>query len=128
MSNIETLQRRKREAEKRADLAKVAVTRANAELAQARQDIKTLEIQIDDAVNTAAEQCKTPRISDHALIRYLERKHDFSFEDLRRQILTPEREQAIRSGAKSIVHDGLRFIVNDMTIVTVAPDSIRAPI
>lgn len=49
-----------------------------------------------------------PRVSDHAVIRYLERKHGFSFEDYGKQewekylSLQQRLDQAIKSGGKEL--------------------------
>jgi hypothetical protein len=67
----------------------------------------------------AAASAAGIRVSDHALIRYLERKHGFDFEGLRLSILTPERIAAIKAGAKAIDHDGYSFKVADGVITTV---------
>jgi len=60
----------------------------------------------------------SPKVSDHALVRYLERAKNVDIEALRREILTPERESAIRSGARKIKVDNISFIVRDQVVVT----------
>ncbi len=59
-----------------------------------------------------------PSVSDHAVLRYMERKYGFDVAAIRAEILTPERREAIRCGAKSITVEGMRFVVRDGTITT----------
>jgi len=57
-------------------------------------------------------------ISDHALVRYMERGLGFNLDDIRSQILTSDRISAIRAGANSIKVGGIKFLVRDGTITT----------
>jgi hypothetical protein len=86
-----------------------------------QQRIAALECERDEINRKLAALNNTSaiRVSDHAIIRFLERKHGFDFEALRREILTPSRVLAIKSGAKAIDHDGVSFKVADGTITTV---------
>lgn len=62
---------------------------------------------------------RTPQVSDHALVRYLERVKNINIEDIKKEILTPEREEYIRTGATAINCDGVEFIISrDGTVVT----------
>lgn len=58
------------------------------------------------------------RVSDHAVLRYIERVLKFDVDAIRKQILTPERIGYIKAGASSINVDGTVFVVKDKTIVT----------
>jgi hypothetical protein len=58
-------------------------------------------------------------VSDHALIRYLERKYGFNFEDYRAEILTPERVAMIKAGVKTISVDGVKLKIENNVVVTV---------
>lgn len=58
-------------------------------------------------------------VSDHALIRYLERKYGFNFQQYRDEILTPDRVSAIQAGAQTITANGIKMKVDKNTIVTV---------
>jgi ABC-type Zn2+ transport system substrate-binding protein/surface adhesin len=84
-----------------------------------QQQISKLETERMSIQQELDEARKKPRVSDHALIRYFERKFGVSFEDTRAEILTPDRIAAIRAGAKSIKHDGMVFKITGTTIVTV---------
>lgn len=60
-----------------------------------------------------------PQVSDHALVRYYERKYGCDFDDVRGQILTPNVCAAIKSGAKSYTSEGMRYVIEDNKIITV---------
>jgi len=61
---------------------------------------------------------KDTTVSDHALIRYLERKYGFDFDQYRNEILTPITMQAIEAGATSIKVENISFKVVNNTITT----------
>ncbi len=50
-----------------------------------------------------AQPARQPHVTDHAVVRWLERHLGYDIEAVRRAILTPDREAAIRCGATSIV-------------------------
>lgn len=58
-------------------------------------------------------------VSDHALIRYLERTGQLDPQAFRELILTPDRIAAIKAGANSIKVDGVEMVVRGQTVVTV---------
>lgn len=58
------------------------------------------------------------RVSDHAVIRYLERALNVDVEGLRRRI-GARADIAFEAGAGAVVIDGVRYIVADATLVTV---------
>ncbi len=60
-----------------------------------------------------------PSVSDHALIRYLERKLGKKFEEYREEILCPQVIQALEDGLSEIEVEGVRFRLAGKTVVTV---------
>jgi hypothetical protein len=66
-----------------------------------------------------AEAERQPAISDHALLRYMERKMGFDIEALKGQLLTKERIAAINAGASKIKVDGVEFCIRNKVITTV---------
>ena len=62
---------------------------------------------------------ETPRCSDHAVIRYLERLHGFSFEHVRSQLLTPTVVAAMDAGVGSVKVNGATLKISGRTITTV---------
>lgn len=71
-----------------------------------------------DVRNKLAVARQAPRVSDHAVIRYLERKYGFSFDDIREEIMTPTTIAAINAGANAVKVNSSKFVVKDKTIVT----------
>lgn len=63
-----------------------------------------------------------PRVSDHAVLRYLERVKGLDIEKIRSEILTPDIAAAIRAGATAVTISGARFPVRGGVIVTVIGD------
>jgi hypothetical protein len=60
-----------------------------------------------------------PSVSDHAVLRYMERVHGIDVEQLRGLILTETVEKAIRAGASAVRVDGMTYVIKGATIVTV---------
>lgn len=88
------------------------VSQTQKQLEKARQEATEI------ALFLTPKSSESPKVSDHALVRYLERRHGFNLDSYRNEILTPERESMIRAGAKSIKVDGLTFRVDGKIIVT----------
>lgn len=59
--------------------------------------------------------------TDHAVIRYMERKYGANFDSVRDEMLSPALRTAMAAGAKSFVEDGVKFIIVNKRIVTVVP-------
>jgi len=60
-----------------------------------------------------------PSISDHAILRYLERIGGVDVEGLRTKLLTPELQSAMRSQANKYTCDGITYMLRDNTVVTI---------
>lgn len=65
---------------------------------------------------------KKKLVTDHAVLRYLERVKGMDIDAIRREILTPGVVASIKAGATAVIISGTRFQVTDGTIVTVFPD------
>lgn len=65
-----------------------------------------------------------PRVTDHAIVRYLERAKGFDIEAVRSHIATLC-QPAIKAGANTLQAEGVRFEFNGSTVVTVAPASTQ---
>lgn len=101
-------------------------------LAELTDEVVTLRAQIGrndkerarlTAERTSLEQLIAARrdkviVSDHAVIRYLERRHGFDFEDVRDEIVTPALIAAVNVGAAGIKVDGGTFKIRGRTVVT----------
>ena len=61
-----------------------------------------------------------PSITDHAVLRYLERVVGMDIQAVRDSILTPDRAQMIRMGARRIkIETGALLIIDNKKIITV---------
>lgn len=64
-----------------------------------------------------------PRCTDHAVIRYLERKYGFDFEKIRDSILSDTVVAAMDMGAKSVKADGMTLKITDKCVTTIIKNS-----
>lgn len=60
-----------------------------------------------------------PSVSDHALLRYLERVYGFDVEKIRKEILTPNVVTALKAGASTVKQDGINLVLKGNSVVTV---------
>lgn len=60
------------------------------------------------------------QVTDHALIRYIERVLGHDLDDIRDEIATRV-ERAAEIGAEAVIVDGFRFVVDNKKVVTVHP-------
>ena len=88
------------------------VSQAQRRLSQLKKE----QVEVTVSLNVVKDDIT---LSDHALVRYLERKYGFGFGQYREEVLTPIVIQAIKSGAHSIKVNGVSFKVKNNTIVTV---------
>jgi len=70
---------------------------------------------IEDHIRESHEQVI---VSDHAVVRYLERKYGFDVDEVRREILTPQVKNAVNVGAAGIKVHGGTFKIAGRTITT----------
>lgn len=57
-------------------------------------------------------------ITDHALMRYMQRVHNVDVEAYREEMHSPELETAVKSGARRVQIDGFSFKCKEGKIVT----------
>lgn len=70
-------------------------------------------------IEIAPKASSQPSVSDHALIRYMERGMGFDVEAVRQSMLTETAIQAINAGATAVTIGGLKFKVHQKVVVTV---------
>lgn len=58
-------------------------------------------------------------ITDHAIVRFLERKGFINIKKLKEELLTPGLIQAIVSGANSYKEDNFEFIIKQGKVITI---------
>lgn len=73
---------------------------------------------IDSEISRRMRPAPEPRLSDHAILRYIERAYGIDIEAIKAKIMTPTVIQAIKNGASAVTAEGVKFKVVDNTIVT----------
>lgn len=66
-----------------------------------------------------------PRVSDHALLRFIERTLDVDIEAIRASILTDAVKSALRAGATAITVADIKMLAKDGVLVTVLTNDMR---
>jgi len=102
------------------DIRNTLLPNAQIEAKKYQRLVASLKSELDALI----EQSKSivadvPTVSDHALIRYLERFHGFDLDKFRKEMLTEERYNAILAGCDEIKLDKVTFKVSGKVIVTV---------
>lgn len=87
------------------------------ELRLAREQLETAMKEV--ASLSEKVKGREPKVSDHALVRFLERHHGFDLDKFREEILTPVRVEAIKAGASTIKVGSTEMKVSDGVVVTV---------
>jgi len=59
-----------------------------------------------------------PVVSDHAVLRFLERCHGLDVEAIRAEMRSVVKN-GVRLGASAVICDGVKFVLRDETVVTV---------
>lgn len=116
----------------------VAVKERISELSQVIHDARWEMRQLHDhaaateqaiRVYSAEKKGIGPRVSDHALLRYMERKRGLNLDDLRAEIMCEEVTGAIRAGAHMIKMDGMKFLISkDGCITTVLNNDMNVKV
>jgi len=66
-----------------------------------------------------------PSVSDHALLRYIERAHGIDIEALRDKVLTPNVITAIKTGASAVKSPIGTMVIKGNTVVTFLDADMR---
>lgn len=107
----------------------LTATELESEVGRLAKEVAALECQLGEIrahfQSYSAELAKRkrpspePRLSDHALLRYLERVKGVDVESARREIMTPSIVAAVKAMATSVLVNGARFLVREGVIVTI---------
>jgi len=95
------------------------IEKTKLECSSLQKKLSNLQKEQTDLTVFLNKPSETIGISDHALIRYLERKYGFDFQPYRDEILTEDRIKMILSGAQTIIANGVKMKIDKNTIVTV---------
>jgi hypothetical protein len=120
-ASIEDAERQLKELSPKLAEHEIHATSLRAEISRQTQQINTIKNELDRRNRPAP----VPRISDHALLRYIERVHGVNIDQLRETILSPNIVKAIQAGAGAVIVQGIKLIVNGFTIVTVLGEDQR---
>lgn len=71
-----------------------------------------------DLTQPGPKTIRIPAISDHAMVRYLERHYDFDFQQLKASLLTGPVRLACEMGAQSVKAHGGRWTIRNGVITT----------
>lgn len=83
------------------------------------QKMRTRLGQIDTEISRREAADKlVPTVSDHALLRYIERAHGIDIEALRAKVLTPSVVTAIKAGASAVKSSVGTMVIKGTTVVT----------
>lgn len=66
-------------------------------------------------------------VSDHAIIRFLERKYGMDIEGIKKEILPDHIKKQFKQGLKKYTIGGMEFIISNGVVVTCVPTSCQNP-
>ena len=101
--------------DKRISGAKEDAATANREYSLLVEEKKDLEIKVNKEI---WEGELVPRVTDHAIVRYMERAMGFDMEGCKANLLNSSVVAAIESGASCVSIDGVSFRIKDKAIIT----------
>lgn len=84
-----------------------------------RAEAREIDAKIKELESAIKNIKLAPRISDHAMLRYLQRKYKVDFNELRNEILTESVISAINLGASAITVDGFKLMIHDKCVTTI---------
>lgn len=108
----------RKETELRLKRLQVEIASLKKEIPRMQKELSAFESEQTRLVLSLMTPSDTIGVSDHAILRYLERKFNIDIDSIRDEILTPDRKSAIRAGATKIKTEYVDFIVKNNTIVT----------
>jgi hypothetical protein len=120
---LKALQSRLREAEAERDSCEERSNRALDAWKTAIDRVKQINAQIREIEDSAKE----PIVTEHALLRYIERFMNVDLEQVRKAILTEQAVKLIKfTKTGKVTTDGRRLVVKNGTVVTVEPTEREA--
>lgn len=118
MSKIKELQAQRDDLENRIAALTSEADPIRIQLANLDRQRDKLRHQLKKVKNLITAVSEKPRVSDHAVIRYLERRYGFSFDDVRDELLTPVVVAAIDAGVDGVKMNGGILKIKGRTVVT----------
>lgn len=102
--------------------------RCESALGEAEQIAADLRARLGEVRSELARRLRPaaePKISDHAMLRYVERVMGIDVDALRAEIMSDSVKAALRSGASGVTVNGVKMVAKDGVIVTVLSDEMR---
>lgn len=114
LKSLETRLTKKKEEERH---AAQEASEAQKKLANIKKGVSSLQRQID----TVKLLSKEPVVTEHAVLRYVERVMGFNIEQIKEEILSDSMKSQIKTlgNGKYPVGEGCKAVVRDNTIVTI---------
>lgn len=106
------------EASRTVDLRRVGLKEAEDSLERWNLEVKALVQEIDALTETPGSLV----VSEHALLRWIERKHGVDLKAVAEEMLSDRARDAIgQLRTCKVTHDGMRLVVKDGVIITAEP-------
>lgn len=102
-----------------------ALRLAAAVIASPRADRKTPEPAVEEPVEPAVS--RGTGVSDHAIVRYMERALGIDMDRIRAQIMSPMVESAMQAGVTRVRTSEGVFVLRDGTVISFLPSESRRP-
>ena len=93
----------------------LAITDAEDILSSLRANLNLLSEELSKRTAPAIE----PKVTDHALLRYIERVKGFDVESLKKEILTDAVLNGMKLGASSVKTNGMKLVLKGNAVVTI---------
>lgn len=123
-SSLSRLEYRHKEAKKEEAEMEAELRDKHARLSRKRDEISELEARLDDMRGLPEK----PGVTDHAVLRYLERMHGMDVAKIRQEILSPEVCKIIDKMPTGTfpINEHCRLKVRDRTVVTILTKQKKA--
>lgn len=102
--------------------------RCESALGEAETIVSDLRVRLGEVSAELAKRLRPspePKISDHALLRYVERIIGVDIDAMRAEIMTDMVKSALRAGATGVTVNGVKMVAKDGVIVTVLSEEMR---
>jgi hypothetical protein len=103
---------------------KSEIKRIEEEIAEAQKDRQDKQAKLKDVNRIIELATKTPLVSEHGLLRYLQFKYNLDLKQEAQEVLSPQTIEIIKqcgSGKYPINNTGLKATVKDNVVVSVGP-------
>lgn len=97
-------------------------SKAIANLADSAEKVAMWQVELENVKSELSKRLKPanePRVSDHAMMRYMERVMGLDIEKIRSEILTDNAKAALKMGATKYTVNGVKFKAKNGVFVTV---------